>query len=431
MTTRAGLVGLLTGLTVTAVLTYPIFSTISWTYLPGQPVSLIPWTWIAVAAAAALTIGGGSLAGRWSGSRQPGRCATLGGLAGGLAGMLVFCLLGAAAAGLTGVVPLFEHVADDTLRQHAQIEAIAAIVYQTQAFSLIAFLGGIGLGLLGGWLACPRRGIQPDVFDKSAPQMALNVAITALPATVIATALAAAVFSRLADSVDTQSVEAARSILDLPLTVSLLLMLISHFALTLVIPHEARQAEHLCGIDEVKMAAYVGIGAAPVLALLLILIRANLFSNPLVVVALLASAGMSLKSLQSLFRLILPKRASFPVPQDSWQKTEAKLFGTIANSHGPRLVVLCIGCGLVMVLPLHVTVFSVLINLTSLLADPAFAQPTTAEVARKLFLTQAMVSTFLMAISASTLTIIYLFYLNLGRWFNRWNSRQTNNSPHV
>lgn len=411
MTTRAGFVGLLTGLAATFILVYPLC--FAW------PAGSTPWNWIATAVASGLTIGGGWLVGRWSGSTDPGRCAALGGLAGGLAGSLVFCLLGAAAAGLAGVAPLSERT---------QTEAIATIVRQTQGAFLVSFLGGVGLGLLGGWLARPRQGSQTDVFDKSAPQMALNVAITAVPAAVVATVLAAAIFSHLADSVGRQAGEAAlaRSILDLPLMASLLLVLVSHFALTLVVPHEARQAEHLCGMDEVKVAAYVGIGASPVLALLLLLVGAGLFSKPLVVVALLASASMSLKTLQVLFGLILPKRASFPAPQENWQKVETKLFGTIAASRGPRLVVLCIGCGLAMILPLHVTVFSVLINLNSLLIDPAFTSSAPVEMARNLFLTQALVSSGLMVASAIVLTTIYLFYLNLGRWFNRQASRRPN-----
>jgi hypothetical protein len=71
-------------------------------------------------------------------------------------------------------------------------------------------------------------------------------------------------------------------------------------------------------------------------------------------------------------------------------------------------------------------VFSVLINLNSLLLDPALVQTIPKEVVRTLFLTQALVSSGLMAASAAVLTIIYLFYLNLGRWFSRWGSRQSN-----
>jgi hypothetical protein len=416
MTTRAGLIGLLIGLIATLFLVYPL--AVAW------PAGSTFWYWVAVLAIAALTVGGGALAGRWSGATQPGRCAALGGLAGGLAGTTVFCLLGAAAAGLAGAMPLFAQAADAATRQRLLIEAIAAMVRQTQGTFLVCFFGGTGLGLLGGWLACPRRGSQTGVFDKSAPQMALNVAITAAPAAVVAAAVAAAVFSRLADFAGGQPDSAALvgSILDLPLAVALLLVLVSHFALTLVTAHEAQQAEHLCGLDEVKMAAYVGIGVAPVLAMLLLLVNTALFAKPLILVALLASAGMSLKSLQTLRRQILPKRASFSSPQENRQKVEAQLFGTIAQSNGPRLVLLCIGCGLAMILPLHVVVLSTLVNLNTLLAVPAAP----VEAARRLFLTQALVSAGLMTVSAVLLTGIYLFYLNLGRWFSGRISRHTN-----
>jgi len=416
MTTRAGFIGLLTGLVATLFLMYPLA-------VAGPDASAL-WRWIAVFAAAALMVGGGALAGRRSGAAQPARCAALGGLAGGLAGTIVFCLLGAAAAGLAGAALPLAQATDEITRQRLLIEAIAATVRQTQGTFLACFLGGTGLGLLGGWLVCPRRGSPKDVFDKSAPQMALNVAITAAPAAVVAVTLAAAVFSRLADFAGTQPDAAALigSILDLPLAVSLLLVLLSHFALTLVTSHEAQQAEHLCGLDEVKMAAYVGIGVAPVLAVLLLLVNIQLFSKPLVWAALLASAGMSLKSLQILLRQILPRRASFSSPQENRQKIEAQWFGTIAQSNGPRLVLLCIGCGLAMILPLHVVVLSTLVNLNTLLAAPAAP----VEAARRLFLTQALVSAGLMTGSAALLTGIYLFYLNLGRWFNRRNARRAN-----
>ena len=177
-----------------------------------------------------------------------------------------------------------------------------------------------------------------------------------MPASVVAAVASAVLFSRLVEAV-------GRSILDWTLAVSLMLVLLSHLILTMVVPHEAYQAEHRSGTDEVKMAAYVGIGAAPILALLLFLVERRLSLHPLVIASLLISAGLSLKSLHTLFRLILPRRAEFPVPQTSGEKAEAMFFGTIADSQGPRLVVLCIGCGLVMVLPLYVTVVSVLINL--------------------------------------------------------------------
>jgi len=39
-------------------------------------------------------------------------------------------------------------------------------------------------------------------------------------------------------------------------------------------------------------------------------------------------------------------------------------------------MVLCIGCGLMMILPLYVTMFSVLVKSYNLLIDPALAQST-------------------------------------------------------
>ena len=152
MTTKAGLAGLLTGLFATMILVYPL--AIAW------PADSMHWIWIAVVAAAAITISGGSLAGRWSGSVHSGRCAALGGLAGGLAGTIVFCLLGAATAGLAGSEPLFEQATNDAIRQHSQIEAISVIVRLTQGTFLASFLGGIGL-VAGDRRHHPRLGRRP------------------------------------------------------------------------------------------------------------------------------------------------------------------------------------------------------------------------------------------------------------------------------
>ncbi len=200
----------------------------------------------------------------------------------------------------------------------------------------------------------------------------------------------------------------------------LLLILVSHLALTLVVPHEARQAEHRCGLDEVKMGAFVGIGAAPLLTLLLFIAQPGIYSNPYILIALLIVASMSLFSLLTLVKLVLPRRVSFPEPHEEWQKREASLFGTIARSHGLRLVVLCVGCGILMVVPLYISIVSVLINLSQVM--DIFIFPLIPESSWKLFIIQAMVSTGMMTASSVLLTIIYLLYLNLGRWYNKWNA---------
>lgn len=420
MTARAGWVGILSGLFTTLVI-YLLFILWPGVYLQGWPA----YAWVVAGVTGSLALGGGWLGARWSGSAHLGRCTALGALAGGLAGTVVFCLWGAAMAGLGSWASALNQTTAEAIRQY---EITSTIVCQTLGMFLALFLGGSGLGAIGGWWACPRPR-REDVFDRAEPQMALNATITALPASIVAAALGAAVFSRLAEAVGGPAVEmdGARMIADLPLLVSLLLVLISHLALMLVIPHEARQVEHLCGMDEVKMAAYVGIGGAPFLILLLLLIDANFFKNLLVITALLASSGMSLKSLHYLLTLILPRRASFPARAEGWQRTEAIWFGTIATSRGPRLVVLCVGCGLVIVLPLYVSVISVLINLSAVPVNSAITQ-SIFDVAWRLFTTQALVSSGVIMASVVVLTSVYLFYLGLGRWFNQSNLRRLNKS---
>lgn len=282
---------------------------------------------------------------------------------------------------------------------------------------LVLFLGGSASGALGGWLFYPYPVSQVDVFDKTDPQMALNTAITAVPSTIVATALAAYIFSRLSNQIVSQGkgIVSDPPGLDYPLVVCMLLVLLAHFALTLVVPHEGKEADHLCGTDEVKMAAFVGIGAAPVLFLMLILVKAVLLYHPLVMTALALSTIMSSISLHTLIKRVLPKRASYPPPQGK-KKNEARWFGTIANSSGPRLLILCVGCGLVMAFPFYITTVSVLLNLTIVMAVNSSAQlfPATQQ---KIILTQASVSSGMIASSIIALTIIYLFYLKLGRLY--------------
>ena len=347
----------------------------------------------------------------------------LGWLSGGLGASLVFALWGAAAAGSPGLAQLLNGLLRAGVCPQAQLDSAAAVVGQTTGMFLALFLGGSALGAAGGWLACPRQAPGPELFDFSAPQMALNVGISAVPASIVAAGLAAAIFSHLAHSSGGQIAGGAggnlcfQAVMDLPLAAALLVLLMAHFALALVIVHEARQARHLCGLDEVKMGAFVAIGAAPALALLLLWVEAGLFFNPVVIAALLACAGLSLKALQTLLKLILPRRAALPAPQEGWQKTQASLFGTIASASGPQLVLLCAGCGLAMVLPVYACVLSAAINLAQLLAGPASGLVSRGP--RGLFMLQAGVSTGLVCAAVLLLSAVYLFYLKLGRWYNR------------
>jgi hypothetical protein len=387
MTTKAGTTGILTGLVATAVI-YAFFLIKPEEFLYVFPTITAPYYWITDVELAVLMIGGGMWAARWSGSNQPWRCAVLGALSGGLAGMIIYCLWGAAVA--------------------AQHVALSVVVNQAMTRVLALFTGGMLLGALGGLLLRIGRRKERDTFDMTAPQMAMNASITALPASLLAAALAALVSKRLAGLVDFDKTTAT-----LPLLAALLLVLVSHLAVTLVVPHEARMAEHRCGTDEVKMLAFVGIAAAPVLILLLALIHPVSLKDPLVLGAVAAALVMSGISIHSLIRKVLPKRASFPEPAKQKEKAQALLFGSIAVSNAPRLIVLCVGCGLVMVLPVYAVVISVLIDINAASGMPARG------IGWQVFLTQALACGGVCAIAAAALVLIYMVYLNFGRWFTK------------
>jgi hypothetical protein len=415
MTTRAGFVGILIGLIATVIL-YPLF--IAWpeAFLSGSPAGFsASGAWIAAVVAMTLILtDGGFWAARRSGSVEAWRCASLGALASGLAGTIVFCLWGAAVAGAARwVLPETQSI--------PQIEFIRAIICRTMGAFLALFLGGSGLGALGGWSASCRYHNQVDTFNKTDPQMAVNAAITAELASILAVALAAGVFPRLLYLLTEPEGQAvsSRILTDMPVEVALLLVLVSQFALTLIVPHETRQAEHRPGMDEMKMAAYVSIGAAPLQFVFLLLIDRGALLNPLVMIALLASTVMSLISLLILFQRVLPRRASFPIPSEDYLKREVKWFGSVPKSNERRLLLLCTGCGLVMALPLYIPVFSVLVNLNACLAGS-----NVHGVAWKLFMTQAAVSVGFITVIILALISMYMFYLNLGRWFSKWNAQR-------
>lgn len=326
----------------------------------------------------------------------------MGGLTGSMAGVILYCLWGAAAARTIFLSTI------------SRTDLIPMIVNQTMDSFLILFISGGLAGGAGGWLASSHHWKSRDVFDMAEPQMAMNASITALPSAIIAAGVAAAVFPRLAmltgyasGSPDVSHMAVANK----PLEAALFIVLVTHLAVTLVVPHETRQAQHLCGMDEVKMAAFVGIGAAPLLIIILLFVNPGCFSDPWVLISILACCIMSLISVYSLIRMVLPKRASFPPHQAGSQKAEAVLFGSIASSVASRLVVLCIGCGLMMVLPLYVSVISILVNLNYLVGP---------SLPVNLYAAQAIVSTGLMAAASAILILIYMVYLNLGRWFDRW-----------
>lgn len=400
MSTRAGVVGLLTGL-IAVIIIFLLFIFQPDAFLVHSTDGSVYTAWIAAAANAILITSGGWLAVRRSGSVMHWRCTALGALSGALAGSVIFCLWGAAAAGQAGWFLPESIIPGVTV---SKAELVGAVIERTQAAFLALFFGGAVLGALGGRFACPRHNGRGEVFDKDDPQMVLNASITAVPASILAATVSAAAFKNLPEGVS----EAAAN---LPLITALLLLVISHLALTLVVPHETAHAVHRCGMDEIKMAAFVGIAAAPVLLLALTVANAVRLSNLLVMVAVLVCWILSLVNVFLLIRVVLPKRASFPSPQEGAQKTEAVLFGTIAFSLAPRLVVLCTGCGLAMALPLYVSTLSVMVNLANIQWNPGLGWG--------LFKTQVLVSVGTSAAAVGALVLIYMLYLNLGRWWRK------------
>ncbi len=394
MTTRAGFTGLIAGL-IASTFSYLLFA------ISNGPGGLITAFIIMEVIQLILAGAAGFTAVRWSKAAQPGRCVALGGLAGVLDGLILFSLWGAASAGTT------------YLTNQSTTDLVPMVVNQTMNMFQIIFIScGLG-GAYGGWLSSSRCWNTRDDFDMADPQMAMNASITALPASIVAAGVAAAVFPRL--GMLTGYAAGLPGLLstaayDRPLEMALLLVLVAHLAVTLVVPHESRMSQHLCGMDEVKMAAFVGIGAAPLLAGLLLVVYPGSLSHLPVLIALILSTLMSLISLFSLTRLVLPKRASFPPHPEGGKKAEAVLFGSIAGSVASRLIQLCIGCGLMMVLPLYISVISVLVNLKFLYGGITPVGPYAA---------QALVSTGLMLASSGVLILIYMVYLNLGRWFSR------------
>jgi hypothetical protein len=301
---------------------------------------------------------------------------------------VVYCLWGAAVAA-----------------QHAEI---SVIVEQAMTRFLMLFLGGGALGALGGLLSRLGRRTQPDSFDMSAPQMTMNASITALPASLLALTLAAFMSKRLSGLEGFDQTTAL-----LPLLAALVLVLFSHLAVTLTVPHEARMAEHRCGTDEVKMLAFVGIAAAPVMVTILMLVYPAGFSNAFILAAVGAVLLMSCVSVYSLLKLVLPRRASFPEPEKGREEAQAVFFGSIAASNAPRLIVLCVGCGQALALPIYVVIVSLLIDL-----DHAQTK-TIGAIDWKVFLIQGLTALGLCAAAVTALVLIYMLYLNFGRWFSK------------
>ncbi len=431
MTTRAGVSGLITGCVLVGLLFYPLYIVVPGAYIHGGLRGSIFASQVLVVLAAAAAVAGGGWAAWWGGARSRARRAVLGAVAGSLAGLVAFFGLGAAAAGAVGVGHIFqaprEPPADAAWMVWLNLEAAMRTVWWTEeAFWVLAIIG-TGLGAVGGLYVRPFPPAAGwEEFDRREPQMALNVAITAVPSAAAAALLAAVFFSGLPSALMQGAAKYTLTLtlspygtLTWPVVTALLMYLIALAALALVTPHEARQAEHRLGLDEVRMAAWVGIFVPPALAILLFLVNPALALTPTVLSLYLVSGALCYSQVMTLRRLILPKRATLPPPA---RRVEALLFGSIARSRGPRLVVLCLGCGLAVIAPLYVTVGAPVLSLMlmpSVLGGPGSAALEPASVVQRLFLAQAALGLGLLGGTALALIVIYLFYLWLGRRFSR------------
>ena len=428
MTTRAGVSGLITGCVLVGLLFYPLYVVVPGAYILGGPTGSIFASEVLVVAAAAMTVAGGGWAAWWGGARSRTRRAALGAVAGSLAGLVAFCGLGAAAAGAAGAGRLLQSLrkppAEATWMVWLNLEAAVRTVWWTDELFWALVTIGAGLGAVGGLYVRP---FPPpagwEEFDKHEAQMALNVAITAVPSAAVAVLLAAMFFSGLPGALIQGATIYTLTLtlspygtLTWPVVTALLMYLIALAALALVTPHEARQANHRLGLDEVRMAAWVGIFVPPALAVLLFLVNPGLVLTPTVLGVLLVSGGLCYSLLMTLRRLILPKRATLPPPA---HRVEALLFGSIARSHGPRLVVLCLGCGLAMGAPLYVAVGAPALSLMLMPRTWGGSGLDPAGVVQRLFLAQAALGVGLVGGTALVLIVIYLFYLWLGRRFSR------------
>jgi hypothetical protein len=438
MTTRAGMSGLVTGCVLIVVLFYPFYIILPGIFVYGWPARSERLGLALVAVAAAVLVAGGGWAAWWGGARSRAQRASLGAVAGSLAGLVLFCGLGAAAAGAAGAGPLLASAvalsgnAGRSIWLH--VESTIRIVWWTgETFWALALVGAV-LGAVGGLYVRPfppPAGWEP--YDQRHPQMALNAAITAVPSAAGAALLAAYIYSvllgQLRSVVGLTFSLPPQGVLLWPVVTALLIYLVSLAALALVTPHEARQARHRCGLDEVKMAAWVGIFVPPALAVLLYLINPALALTPTVFSVLLVSGALCVSQILTLRALILPKRAQLPPPVNPM---EALLFGSISRSQGPRLVVLCLGCGLAVMAPAYVGVGAAALSLglmsmplqSVFLGGSVGTALSQAALVQRLYLAQPALALGLMGGAALALCVLYLFYLQLGRWFSQTVSRE-------
>lgn len=383
MTTRAGIVAILAG--VLGAIVANVLSFLN-----------VPKVWIFIVLIPVFVVSGW-IAGQFAPSQQIWNRYALGLLAGVISGIFVYLFWG---------VTFFTNLTGS--------ETIQMVVQNTLEMFLGLFILSLVCGSFSIRIKYKIEKYVHDKIDLSDPQMGMNAAISAVGGTLFNLILTILFYTRLGE------VSQQPALSSLPVWISLFMLVVAHLSLTLVLPHEAKMAQHRSGLDEVKMAAFVSIATAPAFTAVFFWLHPELMPTGLEVMFLAFSWVLSLVSLWILFKKILPRRKELPAPQTQMGQKQALFFGSIGASNAGRLLTLCIGCGIVIALPMCVTLVSVGLNLAA--AGYLGSSPFTQMLAQSrvnLNLWQILLNGGLMLTFAALLSAIYLFYLGLGRRFGR------------
>jgi len=331
----------------------------------------------------------------YSRSIHRSRNGILGELCGGISATLIYLFWGAS-----------------TFATTVQAFDLSDLIGSTLGSFFFLVVCGSVIGFFGGSFQYYMVMKKKEEIDLSDPQMGMNAAISAVAATLFNLILTILFYTRLGE------ISQQPALSSLPVLIAIFMLVVAHLSLTVVLPHEAKMAQHRSGLDEVKMAAFVSIATAPAFTAVFFWLHPESLPSGLEVMFLAFSWVLSLASVWILVKKILPRRKELPSPRTQKGQKQALLFGSIGASNAGRLLTLCIGCGIVIALPMCVTLVSVGLNLAAAgyLGSTPFTQML-AQSRVNLNLWQILLNGGLMLAFAVILSAIYLFYLGLGKKF--------------
>jgi hypothetical protein len=185
--------GVIGGLLATYFLSFPLYLTLPGRYIPDWPGFASPWLgalgYLLTAVAAVST---GYAAARWDWQTTRRGRADTGALAGMIAGLVAYALIGAAAAAVASQEAVWRHGPHAAGDERAFIAIVVDCVIKSAWLPFLTFwgmfAGGTVLGCLGGWVAdmdpaashwgaTPPRRATASVFDSSVALMLMGVLI--------------------------------------------------------------------------------------------------------------------------------------------------------------------------------------------------------------------------------------------------------------